>query len=117
MTNNIFGARLQGVAKRHRNNSIWRIIPVLLLLDALCIARPASAAEFHVATNGNDTNPGTQAKPFATLERARDEVRKLRMNSPSKRGITIWLHGGDYFRTNALELTAADSGTQEAPVI
>src|SRR6185503_14110440 len=29
---------------------------------------------------------------------------------------TIHLRGGDYFRTNALELTAADSGTQQAPI-
>jgi len=90
----------------------------LLLLAGVFIARPISAAEFHIATTGNDTNLGTRAKPFATPERARDEVRKLRLtNPPPKRGVTIWLHGGDYFRTNTLELTAADSGTPEAPIV
>jgi len=35
------------------------------------------AADFYVATNGSDTNPGTEARPFATLERARDEARMI----------------------------------------
>jgi hypothetical protein len=32
-------------------------------------------------------------------------------------GVTNWLRGGDYLRTNAFELTATDSGTPEAPVV
>ena len=31
----------------------------------------AHAAEFFVAPGGSDANPGTQAKPFASLEAAR----------------------------------------------
>ena len=31
--------------------------------------------------------------------------------------VTLWLRGGDYLRTNALELLAADSGTQESPIV
>ena len=31
--------------------------------------------------------------------------------------MTIWLRGGDYVRTSALELTEVDSGTAEAPVV
>ncbi|OHB65797.1 MAG: hypothetical protein A2V70_04130 [Planctomycetes bacterium RBG_13_63_9] len=30
------------------------------------------AADFHVAPNGNDANPGTQAAPFRTIQRAAD---------------------------------------------
>jgi len=33
------------------------------------------------------------------------------------KGITVSLRGGDYFRTNALVLTAADSGTPESPIV
>ena len=49
-------------------------------LTALLLALPAwlHAAEFHVAPTGNDANPGTMEKPFATLERARDAARKLK---------------------------------------
>lgn len=55
---------------------------------------------------------------MATLEAARDAVRRLKQSGPlPPGGVTIWLHGGDYLRTNALELTAADSGTPEAPIV
>ena len=90
----------------------------LIFLVALFIALPLSALEFYVATNGDNANAGTKAKPFATLERARDEVRKLQQDDKLPRGgFNIWLRGGDYVRTNALELTVADSGTQESPIV
>ena len=34
-------------------------------------------ADFHVAVDGRDTNPGSATAPFATLARARDAVRGL----------------------------------------
>ena len=37
-------------------------------------------ADFFVATDGRDSNPGTPDRPFATLSRARDAVRELRKN-------------------------------------
>ena len=67
---------------------------------------------------GSDGNPGTKAKPFATLERARGAVRELKRGARfPKRGLTVWLRGGDYVRTKPLELAPEDSGTPEAPII
>ncbi len=87
------------------------------ILLALALAHSAAAVEFHVAPDGNDTNAGTQSKPFGTLERARDAVRQRKASqSGSREPITVWLHGGDYARTNALELSAVDSGTTDSPV-
>jgi hypothetical protein len=83
----------------------------------LLAALPGHAAQLYVSTAGSDSDPGTRAKPFATLERARDEVRALRQTHRLKGGATIWLRGSDYARTNALELTAADSGTADAPIV
>lgn len=84
----------------------------------LCFGRAAFAAEFHISPTGNDANSGTRPKPFATLERARAAVRDLKNKAPKpQRGVTVWLHGGDYFRTNALELTSADSGTPDSPIV
>jgi hypothetical protein len=77
-----------------------------------------AAAEFWVAPGGNDANPGTRSKPFASLERARDAARERRTTqSGFRESITICLRSGDYIRTNCLELTSADSGTPKAPVI
>jgi hypothetical protein len=91
---------------------------LLILSTTLLLALPGPAAQLYVSTTGSDVNPGTSAKPFATLERARDEVRQLKQDGKlPKGGLTIWLRGGDYLRTNALQLTAADSGTPDAPNI
>src|ERR1035437_9721172 len=91
---------------------------LLILSTTLLLALPGPAAQFYLSTTGSDINPGTSAKPFATLERARDEVRQLKQDGKlPKGGLTIWLRGGDYLRTHALQLTAADSGTPDAPNI
>jgi hypothetical protein len=93
-------------------------MPMRVLFIALWLAPAALAAEFWVATNGVDSNPGTRSKPFATLERAREAVRLLKRDARLSRGeVKIYLRGGDYFRTNAFELTTADSGTAQAPII
>ncbi len=78
----------------------------------------AQALELFVAPDGRDTNPGTKTKPFATLEAARDAIRRRKAaQSGFREQATVWLRGGDYFRTNAFALTAADSGTPESPVV
>jgi hypothetical protein len=87
---------------------------ILSLMVMSMAATVSVRADFYVSPTGADANSGTKGKPFATLERARDAVR-ARKTSASK--VTVWLRGGDYLRTNALELSAADSGTAEAPVV
>ena len=54
------------------------------------------AAEFHVAPRGNDADPGTRTKPFATLERARDAIRELKQAGPLKEPVTVRLQAGTY---------------------
>lgn len=88
---------------------------IILGFAALLLA-PLHAAEFHVSPAGNDVNPGTKAKPFATLERAREAVCKLKAQS-SKLNIEVVLRGGRYELAKPLEFTAADSGTKERPVV
>jgi hypothetical protein len=78
----------------------------------------SARADLFVSLTGSDANPGSKAKPFATLEHARDTVRELKRAAKiPKGGLTVWLRAGDFLRTNALELTAADSGTLNAPVV
>jgi len=88
----------------------------VIFLAVVLLKAQVTAEEFFVGLKGDDANPGTRGKPFATLERARDAVRQFKQKGPPK-GITIWLRNGDYIRTNALELTAADSGTPECAIV
>jgi len=74
---------------------------------------------FYVAPNGDDANPGTAARPFRTLERARDAMRERRKKeSLPPAGVAIVLKGGVYPRLKqSFTLTAEDSGTAAAPVV
>ena len=91
---------------------------LLIFSAVVLLALPVPAAQLYVATSGSDSNSGTRRKPFATLERARDEARRFTQNGKlPKGGLTIWLRGGDYLRTNALELTTADAGTPNSPIV
>ena len=88
-----------------------RPFAILLLL---LLAAAAQATEFYVATNGSDTNPGTKAKPFATLERARDVLRLMKRGPGAT---TVWIRGGVYNRTETFTLTAGDGGTEGAEIV
>lgn len=72
-------------------------------------ARSSHAQPYYVAPSGNDANPGTLKKPFATLQRAQEAVRK-------KHG-DVFLRGGTYYLPAPLVFTAADSGTKKQPVV
>lgn len=74
----------------------------------LLIASTATGATLHVAANGNDGNSGTEAQPFATLSRARDEIRRR----SDERPMTIVVHGGTYRQTGTFALDARDSDSQ-----
>jgi len=79
---------------------------------------PGPGVTLHVAPDGSDANPGTRAKAFATLERARDEVRGLKKAGDlPKGGIAVELAGGVYERAKPLDLSAEDSGSQDSPVV
>lgn len=73
-------------------------------------AAGANAIEYYVAPSGRDENPGHKGQPFATIQRARDEVRKLVANG-LKANVTVWIHGGTYTLRDTLIFGPQDSGT------
>jgi hypothetical protein len=90
------------------------------LLTAMLLVSLAAlhAAEFHVAPGGSNANTGTESKPFASLERARDAVRSLKnSDAATASGVTVWIQPGIYARSQTFEFTSADSGTEQSPVI
>ncbi len=84
-----------------------RRIPTRLLL--LVLAWPAFGQPYCVAPAGNDANPGTLERSFASLRRAQQAVRQ-------KPG-SVLLRGGTYYLPETLVFTAQDSGTKAAPVV
>jgi len=83
-----------------------------LISVGLCFAALAAAGEIFVAPNGDDRNPGTKARPLATLERARDAVRQVKGGE----AVTVWVRRGTYYLHKPLVLGPADSGTPDHPV-
>ena len=93
-------------------------IAALLYLALHAAAGLASPAAVYVSPEGADSNPGTLDKPFATLERARDEVRSMNQRGGLPRGgVTVFVRGGVYELARTFELGAEDSGTQATPVV
>jgi len=93
-------------------------LPVLLGIFAPCFSLPA--ADLYVAPSGTLDAPGTRSAPMKTLEQARAAVRDLidvNDGQPPSGGVTVWLAGGDYIRTDRLLLDKADSGTADAPIV
>jgi hypothetical protein len=89
----------------------------LLFSATLLVAEPAVQADFVVATTGNDDNPGTVDKPFATLARAREAVRKLNASGPPKATVTVLVKGGTYALKETLVFGPEDSGTPERRIV
>jgi len=90
-----------------------------VIVFTLLFASPLlSAAEFFVSTHGLDTNPGSRDKPFATIEQARNAVRRLKTQGGlTKGGVTVWIKGGSYYLTESINLSNEDSGTENAPIV
>jgi len=78
-----------------------------------------SVAELFVGPNGDDARDGkSPATAFATMGRARDEIRKMKAGAGLPTGgVTVEILSGKYSLENSLEFSAADSGTQESPVV
>jgi hypothetical protein len=94
-----------------------RFATTFILSFALLSGGTALGREYWVSTTGDDADPGTREKPFATLERARDALREAKKASLLETSATIWLSGGVYWMVKTFTLEAQDSGTAEAPVV
>jgi len=91
---------------------------LLCLLSAVVLSFPASglaAADFYVAPDGDDANPGTQQEPFATLARARDAVRAAIAQGPTG-DVTVLVRGGTYRVTEPIVFGPRDGGDEKFSV-
>lgn len=81
-------------------------------------AEASEGTAFYVAPDGSDSNSGGIGAPFRTPEAARDAIRALKQaGGLPAGGVTVYLREGTYPRSESFELTEADSGTADAPIV
>jgi hypothetical protein len=92
-------------------SSVSWVLAVLIASAGLPLTARSAEIQvaFYVAPNGSDDNPGSEAKPFASLEKARQAVRAV--NRPMTGDIVVVLRGGTYAIGQTLVFEAADSGS------
>ena len=72
----------------------------------------------HVSPEGDDGALGALQAPLATLEGARDAIRAMKKaGGLPQGGITVQVAQGVYERSRPFELSAEDSGSEDAPII
>jgi hypothetical protein len=88
-----------------------------LVSTAICLMSLHAQAktELYVSPSGSDSNPGTEAKPFQSIVKARDAVRELKTTAAGD--ITVYLRGGTHQLSETLEFTAADSAAKDSKII
>jgi hypothetical protein len=87
------------LSKTRQQHSLLRWLIAGLGLFA---AKNAFAAEYYVSPTGSDSGAGTQAAPFATVQKANDSAAA---------GDTIWMRAGTYNCTS--QITLSKSGTSD----
>ena len=86
-----------------RCSGIW----ALAVLAVVLVAAPASAATYVISTTGSDSNPGTAAQPFATIQKAA---------GLAAAGDVIEVRGGVYRVAGTGLISFAASGTAGKPI-
>src|SRR6187401_1950764 len=92
----------------------FQIIILGLLLFSTFV-HSQNLKQFYISPSGNDKYAGTIAKPFATLEKARKEVRNI-LAKEKNISISVYFRGGDYFLKNSVVFDSLDSGSENYPV-
>lgn len=77
------------------------------------VVTSAHAADYYMSPSGNDSNPGTLAAPWKTIDRLHKAQASLRP------GDTVWFRGGDYFINDSAArryYPLSANGTTSAPI-
>lgn len=99
---------------RLRLGHLILIVGVMSLAVAAC----AEPVVLHVAVDGSDEAVGSEAAPFRTLTRARDEVRRVKQAGElPDGGVRVIIHGGVHYLDEPLVLGPEDSGSAADPVV
>lgn len=94
-------------------------------MAVLALSTPNVSADIYVSPGGNDAWSGRHAAPnrartdgpFRTLQRALDEVARIRSQGGARRGVTVLVRRGTYVLDAPLEMDARHSGQEGAPTV
>lgn len=89
--------------------------PELFIILTCGLAAAAPTALF-VSPQGSDTADGSAARPFATIQRAMQAVRDLKLAQTEPGPVTVTLAAGTYPLSAPLVFGPEDSGTAKSPV-
>ena len=102
---------------------IFSILAAIITAQALAGTPSDKTLSFYIATDGNDNFSGTIANtsdndgPFATLEKVRDTIRKIKADGKMPAGgVIVNLREGIYELDKTFDLNARDSGSEKAPI-
>jgi parallel beta-helix repeat protein len=84
------------------------LIAIVTMFSVLLLTPVRAATMYYVATNGNDSNPGTQNLPFATLSKAIEKVAA---------GDTVNVRGGIYYLKQGLWIGNEKTGTESERIV
>lgn len=83
------------------------------LLAAFAACSECQALDIFVHPTGDDTQPGTNRAPVATLARAQ----QLARNQAGQESVTVNVADGIYYLPNTLTFESVDSGTEAEPIV
>lgn len=93
-----------------KTSRITIFVSLVLLLTILSGSR-IDSLKLYISPLGSDNNPGTVDQPFASLEKARDQIRDLKTKG-LKTDVIIYLREGTYYLSETLILGLNDSAPQ-----
>ncbi len=71
---------------------------------------------YYVSPDGDDSNPGTEKAPFATINAAKKAISERGADAP-KIPITVRIMAGTYKIDQCIEFGESDGGTEAAPIV
>ena len=103
--------------------SMVLIVTILAIIAFLSLGLGPARLEIYVSTDGDDSwsggspSPGDPGDgPFATLGRAKEEVRAL-VADGLKTDVVVWIRGGVYYLPNGLVINPKDSGSKSHSIV
>jgi hypothetical protein len=100
-----------------RKRPIWisALVMGVIFLSGNCKEMQTVTADFYIAADGRETNPGTEKAPLATFAAAHDAVRKKVANGLTK-DVLVLIHGGTYQVSEKMVFGPEDSGSEKYSV-